>query len=191
MGLLGGSFDPAHEGHLAISLVALSRFALDEVWWLVAPQNPLKPPSSPYAGRLAGARAMARHPRIRVSDIERRLGTYYTVDTLEALGRRFPAHRFVWIMGADSFAGLHRWHRWRTIMETVPVAVMNRPGHYLKAAASPAARRYAAARVPQHEAASLPTRSPPAWAMVTFPLRHESSTAIRARRLLNSAAVPH
>ena len=131
IGLLGGSFNPAHRAHRAISLAAIDRLGLDEVWWLVSPGNPLKPREgmAPLPARLASANRMARHARIRPTAIEARLGTRYTVDTLRALVRRYPRHRFVWIMGADNLAQFHRWRDWRGIARTLAIAVVTRPGY--------------------------------------------------------------
>jgi nicotinate-nucleotide adenylyltransferase len=131
IGLLGGSFNPAHKAHRAMSLAAAEALGLDEVWWLVSPGNPLKPKGgmAPYAARFASARVMARRSRIRVSDIERRLGTVYTVDTINALKRRYPRHRFVWLMGEDTVAQFHQWKDWRGLARTVPIAVLSRPGY--------------------------------------------------------------
>jgi nicotinate-nucleotide adenylyltransferase len=134
IGLLGGSFNPAHEGHLYVGEVALKRLRLDYVWWLVATQNPLKPLASmaPLKKRLAAARALAsRDPRLIVTDIERHLGTCYTIDTLRALTRRFPGVRFVWLMGSDNLEQFHRWRRWEEIAALVPIAVVLRPGSVL------------------------------------------------------------
>jgi len=191
VGLLGGSFNPAHPGHRHISLAALQRLGLDEVWWLVSPQNPLKASAgmAPLADRLAGARAAARHPRIRVLDIERDLGTRYTADTLAALGQRFPGVRFVWLMGADILIELPRWVRWTEIFHRVPVAVFARPTYLLKAMAGRAAKRFAQYRVDPARGRALPDLSPPAWAY--FPIRKHraSATAIRAGRQSHGAAM--
>jgi nicotinate-nucleotide adenylyltransferase len=149
--LLGGSFNPAHGGHLHISLMALQRLDLDEVWWLVSPQNPLKPIKgmAPFAKRVASAAALARgHGRISVSAIEAALGTTYTADTIRVLQRRFPHTRFVWLMGGDNLAQLPRWRQWEEIVESVPIAVFDRPETALMALAGKAAKRYALARVP-------------------------------------------
>jgi nicotinate-nucleotide adenylyltransferase len=128
--LLGGSFNPAHGGHLRLSLFALKRLALDEIWWLVSPQNPLKPVAGmvPMRERLKKATAVATHPRIHATDIEARLGTRYTVDILERLTPRYPSVRFVWLMGADNLAQVDRWHRWQALFSHVAVAVIDRPG---------------------------------------------------------------
>ncbi|MDE2562901.1 MAG: nicotinate-nucleotide adenylyltransferase [Sphingomonadales bacterium] len=139
-GLLGGSFNPAHGGHRRISLFAIRALRLDEVWWLVSPGNPLKPAAdmAPLAARLASAREQARHAPIRATAIEAALGTRYTVDTLRALKLRYPGRRFVWLMGADNLAQMHRWKDWRRIARTMPIAVIARPGYDALALASPA-----------------------------------------------------
>lgn len=181
IGLLGGSFNPAHGGHRRISLAALEALGLDEVWWLVSPGNPLKPKEgmAPLAPRVASAQRMAERAPIRVTAIERDLGTRYTVDTLRALARRYPKIRFVWIMGSDNLAQFHRWRDWRVIARTMPIAVVTRPGYDATALASPAMawlRRY---RVP---AASFRTRgewSAPALVILRFDPDPRSATAIR------------
>ena len=148
IGLLGGSFDPPHAGHLHISREALRRFGLARVWWLVSPGNPLKAHGpAPLAERMAAARALVAHPRIEVTDIEARLGTRHTAATLAALAAIAPGRRFVWLMGADNLAQLHLWQDWRSIMERVPVGVLARPGQRISARLSPAARIYAQARI--------------------------------------------
>ncbi|SOB79998.1 nicotinate-nucleotide adenylyltransferase [Sphingomonas guangdongensis] len=141
IGLLGGSFNPAHRAHRRISLAVLHEMRLDEVWWLVSPGNPLKAGATdmaPFAARLASARRMARHAPIRATGIEAAMGTRYTIDTLRALRRRFPHHRFVWIMGADNLADFHRWRDWRGIARTMPIAAVARPGYESAALAGPA-----------------------------------------------------
>ena len=182
IGLLGGSFNPAHEGHRHISLLALKHLQLDQVWWLVSPQNPLKDPTgmAPLTRRLAGAKALARHPRIRASDLESRLGTLYTVDTLAAMRRRWPGHAFVWLMGADNLVQLPRWHRWSEIVEMVPMAIFNRPGQGHRALAGAAAARFAGNRV--RNPAALPNAAAPAGCFLFTRLHPASSTAIRAGR---------
>ena len=180
IGLLGGSFNPAHEGHRHISLLALKQLQLDQVWWLVSPQNPLKAAAgmAPLAQRLAGTRTMAMHPRIRASDLESRLGTRYTVDTLSALQRRWPRSAFVWLMGADNLVQLPRWHRWREIVEMVPMAIFNRPGQGHRALAGAAAARFARSRV--RNPRKLADSAAPAWCFLFTPLHPASSTTIRA-----------
>lgn len=140
IGLLGGSFNPAHRGHRRISLAAIQALGLDEVWWLVSPGNPLKPAKgmAPYEARLASAREEAKGNRIRVSDFERRAGTRYTVDTLAAIRKRYPGDRFIWLMGADTVAQFHQWRRWRDMAAMVPIAVIHRPGYDAPARAAPA-----------------------------------------------------
>lgn len=180
VGLLGGSFNPAHDGHRYVSLNALRSLGLDQVWWLVSPQNPLKPVAgmAPFADRLDGARRVARHPRIRVSDIEARLGTRFTVDTLERL-RTLEGHRFVWLLGADNLVQLPRWRRWRDIMAAVPVAVFERAPYSYAALAGKAAACFGSARVEEEGLRDLVTATPPAWAFVRLRAHPASSTAIR------------
>ena len=184
IGLLGGSFNPAHEAHLAISLEALRRLRLDRVWWLVSPQNPLKPSgeTAPLAERLAGARALARHPHIRAGAVETALGTVYTVDTLKALKRRFPGVNFVWLMGADNLIQIPAWKNWQYLFLTLPVAVLDRPSYHLRALAGKPARRFARHRVPEAKAAGLAGKAPPAWVFIHQGLNPQSSTQIRAAR---------
>lgn len=183
IGLLGGSFNPAHDGHRHISLTALRRLRLDQVWWLVSPQNPLKPAAgmAPQVERIARARRVARHPRIRVTGIESRLGTRYTADTLAALRRRFPAVRFVWLMGADNLRQMPRWHRWRAIFGAMAIAVFDRWPYSFQALAGQAARRYAHRRIAERQAFRLADLEPPAWVFLHSRLHPASATAIRAR----------
>lgn len=182
IGLLGGSFNPAHGGHRYISQEALRRLGLDQVWWLVAPQNPLKAASSmaPYSERLASARKQADSPRLIVSDLEARLGTRYTADTLARLTRRAPGVRFVWLMGADSFAELHRWKRWPRIFQCAVIAVFARAPYDSKALASKAAHRFRHARLKPGQARGVAGHGTSAW--VYLPLRRHpaSASAIRA-----------
>ena len=181
VGLLGGSFDPAHEGHAHITLEALKRFGLDWVWWLVSPGNPLKPRGpAPLDRRLAMARQVMRHPRVRVTDLERRMGTRYTAATLAGLRRRYRGVRFVWLMGADNMAGLHLWDRWPEIVEAVPIGVLARPGQRISARTSVAAGVYSAWRLPAAASHLLPALDPPRWCFVNMPMRGDSSSAIRA-----------
>lgn len=182
IGLLGGSFDPPHAGHVHITRAALTRFGLDEVWWLVSPGNPLKARGpAPLAERMQAARAMMRHPRVVVTDIEARLGTRYTAETIAALRRRYPGVRFVWLMGADNLAQFHRWQDWRQIMETVPVGVLARPGDRISARLSRAARLYRKYRISAAASRLLGRCHPPAWSFINLPLSDQSSSAIRAR----------
>ena len=182
IGLLGGSFDPPHQGHVQITKAALQRFGLDRVWWLVSPGNPLKDHGpAPLDQRLQAARALMRHPRVDVTDVEAQLGTRYTAQTLQALVAARPAVRFVWLMGADNLAQFHLWQDWQQIMQLVAVGVLARPGQQLAGRMSKAARVYHDAIVPARDSRSLGLRDAPAWCFVNLPLNDQSSTAIRAR----------
>ncbi|MCX7889209.1 MAG: nicotinate-nucleotide adenylyltransferase [Rhodobacteraceae bacterium] len=183
VGLLGGSFDPAHEGHAHITREALKRFGLSRVWWLVSPGNPLKAEGpAPMADRIARARAViGGHPRVFVTGLEARLGTRYTAATLAALRRLYPGVRFVWLMGADNLAQLHLWKDWDAIMRAVPIGVFARPGTRLAARGSRAAEEYARFRLPAEAAGLLARRRAPAWCFVDVPMSGQSSSAIRAR----------
>ena len=183
IGLLGGSFNPPHEAHRAVSQLALRRLGLDRVWWLVTPGNPLKNATAPAAldQRLVAARALARHPRIDVTGIEARIGARYSYDTIRYLLSRCPQVHFVWIMGADNLASFHRWQNWRAIAALVPIAIVDRLGPSLDAMASVAGK---AMRRPiaERAAASLPGRRPPAGVYLHGLKSPLSSTALRALR---------
>ncbi len=181
VGLYGGSFNPAHTGHSHVAETALRRLGLDRVIWLVSPQNPLKSTHETDAltRRIWGALRYAEGPSMIVSDAETRMGSQYTIDTLRALKVRFPGVHFVWIMGADSLASFHRWRGWMQIMQQTPVAVVSRPWIALKSRFSPAARRFAHARIPASAAKTLPFAKPPAWVYLNGPLNFASSTALR------------
>lgn len=181
VGLLGGSFDPAHGGHAHITRVALARFALDRVVWLVSPGNPLKQ-AGPAAldARMAQARQVIEHPRITVSDIEARLGTVHTAATVAALQAMAPRVRFVWLMGADNLHQLDRWHKWREIMRRLPVGVLARPGWRQAALHSRAARIFRGCRIPARSSRALAESEPPAWCFINLPMMPISSTQIRA-----------
>jgi nicotinate (nicotinamide) nucleotide adenylyltransferase len=183
VGLLGGSFNPAHAGHRYVAEQALKRLRLDQVWLLVSPQNPLKAASgmAPQAERLASARAvLAGHPRLTASGLEGALGTRYTADTLETLKTRFPRIRFVWLMGADNLVQIARWVRWTRIFRAVPVAILARSPYSQKALAAKAARRLSRFRLAEAAAAGLADRQPPAWTYLHTRLHPASATAIRA-----------
>jgi len=182
IGLLGGSFNPAHQGHLHVSREALKRLGLDEIWWLVAPQNPLKPMAGmgKLAERIAGAKAIARHEkRIRILDLEARLGTHFTADTLAALQKRWPRIEFVWLMGADNLAQIRHWKDWQAIFARVPIAVFARPTYCRTALAELAAQRFSRARVIR-ETQRFSEIKPPAWIFLPVKLDFHSATAIRA-----------
>ena len=182
IGLLGGSFDPPHLGHVHITCEALKQFNLDAVWWLVSPGNPLKKCApAPLADRVRSARALVSHPNVFVTDIEARLGTRYTAQTLAALKSKYPKIRFVWLMGADNLAQLHCWQTWRTIMETVPIGVLARPGNRIAARTSKAALTYRHARIKASNRHLMARMAAPAWCYVNIPLTAASSSAIRAK----------
>jgi len=181
IGLLGGSFDPPHSGHVHISREALKRFGLDRVWWLVSPGNPLKHRGpAPLARRMAACRALVDDPRIAISEFEAQADTRYTAQTLAALTALAPGRRFVWLMGADNLAQFHRWQDWRGIMERVPVGVLARPGQRISARRSPAARLYAQARIKGRASHLLGRAEAPAWCFVNVPMTDISSSALRA-----------
>ncbi|MDZ7712084.1 MAG: nicotinate-nucleotide adenylyltransferase [Rhodovibrio sp.] len=184
IGLLGGSFNPAHGGHLTISDAALRRLGLDAVWWLVSPQNPLKPKTgmAPLTERLAGARAVIDGRRhMRATAIEAELGTLYTLETLRALTRRFPGVRFVWLMGADNLVQVDRWAGWPQIFHSVPVAVFDRPNYSLRALAAKAAQRFRRARLSESQCGRLAESEPPAWVFLHATRDPRSATEIRAQ----------
>lgn len=184
IGLLGGSFNPAHEGHRHVAEQARRRLGLDQVWLLVSPGNPLKPARgmAPFATRMRGAASVADGRRVVATGIERTFGTRYTVDTVRALRRRFPRASFVWLMGADILTQLPRWRRFRDMIDMVPLAVLPRPGYTLPALAGQAARRMRHARLPTRAASRLVATKPPAWSFIPGPLHAASATAIRAAR---------
>lgn len=182
IGLLGGSFNPAHAGHLHISQMALRMLDLDEVWWLVSPQNPLKSADGMLSieDRLDRAGKVARSdPRITVTDLEVDLGTTFTSDTLVELKTRFPNVAFVWLMGADNLLQMHHWHRWARIFNTVPIAVFGRPGYSYRATSSVVARRFARDRWPRSAANRLVDAAAPAWVFLKIREHPESATRIR------------
>ncbi len=183
VGLLGGSFNPAHQGHLHISRLALKRLRLDAVWWVVSPQNPLKSTAgmAPLGERLANAAQVAAADEcILVTDLENRLGTRYAVDTLAILIKEQPGTDFVWVMGADNLFQVPRWKQWRRLFRMLPIAVFARPSYSFRALSSRATRRFAAARVRESRAGSLAGMSPPAWVYLNTRLDDTSATRIRA-----------
>lgn len=188
VGLLGGSFNPAHDGHVHLSQIALQRLGLDQVWWLVSPQNPLKPTigMTPLDQRLEGAKTMARDPRIWATDLEAALGTEYSIDTVKCLKRLFPKVKFVWLMGADNLIQIPQWRQWTTLFEQLPIAIMGRPTYSLGALNGLAAQRYRRRRVLPGKFRSLASRRTPAWAFIPGPLHLGSATAIRKARKLKS-----
>ena len=180
IGLLGGSFDPAHQGHVHITREALKRMGLDRVWWLVSPGNPLKARGpAPLAERMARARAVMADPRVTVTDLERHLGTRFTAETIARLKSLYPGVRFVWLMGADNLVQFDRWNHWQDILRMVPVGVLARPGWGVAARTSRAARIFREHGVDRGEV--LRSRDAPAWCFVNLPMDDSSSSAIRAR----------
>ena len=181
VGLFGGSFNPAHEGHAHVAETALIRLGLDRIVWLVSPQNPLKSASETASldQRMASARRFAANPRMVVSDFETRTGCGWTVDTLRAVVQRHPAVHFVWIMGSDNLESFHLWRGWMEIARMMPIAVVGRPGSLIDSRMGPAARRLGRHRVPIQAARLLPTMAPPAWVFLRAPLNPASSTALR------------
>lgn len=182
IGLLGGSFDPPHAGHVHITRAALKRFDLDRVWWLVSPGNPLKENGpAPLDQRLKACRRVMQDPRVTITDLEARIGTRYTAQTLAALFRRYRGVRFVWLMGADNLADFDRWDHWQWIMENIPIGVLARPGNRIAARMSKAARRYARDRLRPGQCRALACTPPPAWCFVNVPMLDISSTQLRQR----------
>ena len=181
VGLFGGTFNPPHAGHVLVSEIALRRLALDRVWWLVTPGNPLKENSGlpPLDARMTAARKLARDPRIVVTGLEEGIGTRYTYDTIAYLLQRAPGVRFVWLMGADNLAQFSRWQRWRDIAACVPIAAIDRPGATRAAAASRAAHLFARWRLPEEKARKLPTLKPPAFVFLHDRRKDLSSTILR------------
>ncbi|WP_417688287.1 nicotinate-nucleotide adenylyltransferase [Roseibium sp.] len=184
IGLFGGSFNPPHSGHRLVAETALKRLGLDQVWWLVTPGNPLKDHSelASLQDRVYMTRKIADHPKMRVSAHELVLGSPYTAKTVALLKEKRPMLRFVWLMGADNLSGFHRWQNWRSIVENVPVAVIDRPGASLASLGAPMALTFAAQRLDEADARLLPSMQPPAWAFLHAPLDPASSTSLRLTR---------
>ncbi|CAN0462427.1 unnamed protein product, partial [Phaeothamnion confervicola] len=182
IGVMGGTFNPPHDGHALISRTALRRLGLDQLWWVVTPGNPLKTnnglPST--AERMALCRRLAPDSRMRFTAFEEALHTPYTAATIAFLVRRYPRVNFCWIMGADNLASFHRWQQWRSIASKVPIAVVDRPGWHLKGLSSPAGQWLKRSFIPESRAALLPSQRAPAWTFLTGPLSNSSSTELRA-----------
>ncbi len=185
VGLLGGSFNPAHAAHLEITLSALEKLELDAVWWLVSPQNPLKS-ADDMAGldqRMESARAMATDDRIYITDLESQLGSNYTVDTLDSIIKRLPETRFIWLMGADNLAQFSQWKDWKKIVRTVAFAIFDRPMYSRAVEESDAAELFRDAQIPESQAATLSSRKAPAWIFIRDIQNPLSSTEIRRKKL--------
>lgn len=186
IGIMGGSFNPPHDGHLVVARTALRAVGLDRLWWLVTPGNPLKSHDElpPMSERIEESEALARHPAMEVTDLEAQIATPYTAETVAFVVHRYPRAHFVWVMGADNLAGFERWQRWRDIADMVAIAVVDRPGWRFPALASRAARVLADRRVPEAHARDLPMLPAPAWTLLSTRLSDESSTRLRAKDLL-------
>ncbi|OCW59101.1 nicotinate-nucleotide adenylyltransferase [Hoeflea olei] len=184
VGLFGGSFNPPHRGHELVAEIALRRLGLDQLWWMVTPGNPLKSHSelASLEDRVAMSRALAPGPRVKVTAFEAAHGLRYTAETLAFVKARNPGIRFVWIMGADNLRSFHHWQDWRTIAETFPIAVIDRPGSTLAYLSSKMAKTYTHARVDEDDAATLASLNAPAWTFIHGPRSSLSSTAIRGER---------
>ena len=179
IGLFGGSFNPAHSGHMHVAECGLRDLALDRVWWMVSPQNPLKPKQPSYESRVKTVRALNLKPRMEISHIEREFGTNYTIDMIRKAQIRFPRTRFVFLMGADNFSQLPKWKGWQEIASRVPIAVIARPGVGVKPRLSKTARRLREYRLPEEQSHILQYLQPPLWTFLTPPLNSLSSSAIR------------
>ena len=181
IGLLGGSFNPAHEGHVRITLSALKQFGLDEVWWLVSPGNPLKEQSpEPMPQRIHDASQLITHPRVLVSNIEEKIGSHFTADTLAALTKLHPLHKFVWLMGADNLRQIDQWQNWHFIFKNFSIGVLARPGDQMAPLQSRAARVYRSYRLPMSQSHKLSHKTAPCWCYINLPMSDMSSTKLRS-----------
>ena len=183
VGIMGGSFNPPHDGHRIVAETAVKRLQLDQLWWVVTPGNPLKSNGGlpPLSARMQAVQKFAQGPRMKITGFEAELGTPYTAATLASLKRRHRGVRFVWVMGADNLSSFDRWQYWRNIARTLPIAVVDRPGWRLRSVARPAAGYLAGTRIPEASASSLALRKPPAWVFLTSRLSALSSTALRSK----------
>lgn len=185
VGLFGGSFNPPHEGHLLIAKHAIDALKLDQLWWMVSPGNPLKDHShlASLAERIRLSEALTEdEPRIRVTAFEAAHAIRYSADTIRLVLDRCPGVHFVWVMGADSLATFDQWVRWEWIVQSIPIAVYNRPGSTLADHSSVMAKTFAAAKVDESRAAELAQMQPPAWTFIHGPLSPLSSTELRKAR---------
>lgn len=191
IGLLGGSFDPPHAGHVHITKEALKRFDLDQIWWLVSPGNPLKDRGpAKLARRMAAAREIMDHPRVHICDFESHVGTRYTAETLAVLQDTCLQARFVWLMGADNLAQFHRWKDWQDIMARVPVGVLARPGDRIEARTAKAAQVFRRAQLHPRNSRALSRQDAPVWAFVNVPMQDISSTQLRKNGSWPKGQVP-
>ena len=182
IGLLGGSFDPPHEGHVHITKLALKIFNLSKIWWLVCPENPIKSVTpSDVNSRFLASKKIMKHPSVVITDLERKFKTKYTFQTLIRLKKLYPSTKFVWLMGADNLINFHHWKNWDWIMKNIPIGVMARPRDQIKAGLSPAAIRFSKYRLPREKSLLLPYLSPPVWTLVTGSMKNISSTKLRVK----------
>lgn len=184
IGLFGGSFNPPHSGHRHVALTALKRLSLDAVWWLVTPGNPLKTHTdlAPLGARVAICAAIANHPRMRITAYEARIGTAYSAETIADITTRRQGVDFVWIMGADNLKNFHNWQHWQQIVDSMPIAIVDRPGSSLSASATRVAQRFSSSRIREEDAKSLAGIKAPAWVFLHAPHDESSSTDLRQRR---------
>ena len=182
IGLLGGSFDPPHEGHVHITKLALKIFNLSKIWWLVCPENPIKSVTpSDLNSRFIASKKIMKHPSVVITDLERKLKTKYTFQTLIKLKKLYPSTKFVWLMGADNLINFHHWKNWDWIMKNIPVGVLARPEEQIKAGLSRTAIKFGNYRLPKEKSIILSNYIPPVWTLSTGPMRNISSTEIRKK----------
>ena len=182
IGLLGGSFDPPHEGHVHITKLALKIFNLSKIWWLVCPENPIKSVTpSDVNSRFLASKIIMKHPSVVITDLERKFKTKYTFQTLIKLKKLYPSTKFVWLMGADNLINLHHWKNWDWIMKNIPVGVLARPEEQIKAGLSRTAIKFGNYRLPKEKSIILSNYIPPVWTLSTGPMRNISSTEIRKK----------
>ena len=187
IGILGGSFDPPHEGHVHITRIAIKIFNLSRLWWLVSPGNPIKDKApSDINKRFLASKKIMKHPLVSITDIEKKLQTKFTFETLIKIKKLYPGTRFVWLMGADNLVNFHHWENWDWIMKNVPVGVLARPKEQIKAGLSPAATKFRKYRLPKEKSFLLPYLSPPIWTLVTGPMRNISSSKLRGIGFVNN-----
>ena len=187
IGILGGSFDPPHEGHVHITRIAIKIFNLSRLWWLVSPGNPIKDTApSDINKRFLASKKIMKHPLVSITDIEKKLQTKFTFETLIKIKKLYPGTRFVWLMGADNLVNFHHWENWDWIMKNVPVGVLARPKEQIKAGLSPAATKFRKYRLPKEKSFLLPYLSPPIWTLVTGPMRNISSSKLRGIGFVNN-----
>ena len=182
IGLLGGSFDPPHEGHVHITKLALKIFNLSKIWWLVCPENPIKSVTpSDLNSRFLASKKIMKHPSVVITDLERKFKTKYTFQTLIKLKKLYPSTKFVWLMGADNLINFHHWKNCDWIMKNIPVGVLARPEEQVKAGLSRTAIKFGNYRLPKEKSIILSNYIPPVWTLSTGPMRNISSTEIRKK----------